>query len=322
MAQHGTLDRSPSNPALAERMTPDGMSLGIVRRVRRSVAFRSRRARRELAQELFAARLAWRRRARLRDHERDGVTLVVVTWNSAELLLTMLDAVDRFTAEPLEIVVVDNGSSDETRDVLARRSAVRSLRLRHNWGHGLALDAGVQAARTRYVVALDVDAFPISPGWLSAVIDPLKAGCTLAGALSSGYIHPCFMAMERRRFLADKHTFAPSYHRRLRLTRRRGLPRGWDAGKLITLRDPGPHHAIPATSVRGPGALGTVFGDVVYHHFYATRLTGTPGPDVLRSGVTPELSRTAWSEAVDRYLRTKGDRRGPGLESAAGEAGS
>lgn len=289
-------------------MIRDKGSRGLVRRAWRSLTFRRRRFVRELGQELFAARLAWRRRARLRDDVADGVTLVAVSWNSLELLQTMLRAVDRFTVVPLEIVIVDNASSDGTREYLARTRRVRTVLLRHNWGHGLALDAGVHAARTRYVVTLDIDAFPISRRWLAEVIEPLEAGCTLAGALSSGYIHPCFMAMERRRFLTEKHTFAASYHRRLRLTRRRGLPKGWDAGKLITLRDRGPHRGIPATSVRGPGALATVFGDVVYHHFYATRLAGTPTPDVIRSGVTPEISRAAWDEAVAQYLGP-GERR-------------
>jgi hypothetical protein len=296
------LDDASPHAEPAERMTRDDASLGILRRARRSVTFRSRRVRREMGQELFAAWLAGHRRARLRDEVADGVTLVAVSWNSLELLRTMLAAVDRFTVVPLEILIVDNGSSDGTQEFLTDAAGVSAVLLGHNWGHGLALDAGIQAARTRYVVTLDVDAFPISQGWLDAVIGPLEAGCTLSGALSSGYIHPCFMAVERHRFLADKHTFAASYHRRLRLTRRRGLPRGWDAGKLITLRDRGPHRGIPATSIRGPGALGTVFGEVVYHHFYATRLRGTPTPDVVRSGVTPEISRAAWDEAVDRYL--------------------
>ncbi|MDC3402547.1 glycosyltransferase, partial [bacterium] len=232
--------------------------------------------------------------------EEAGITVVTVTWNTIRELQVLLRAVAVFTDQPVHLIVVDNASSDGTQEFLDQHPEIQVIRLRRNWGHGLALDAGVQAARTRFVVTLDVDAFPISSSWLACVIEPLTEGYSLAGAWSSGYVHPCFLAIERRRFLAGKHTFAASYSRRLRL-RRRGDPRGWDAGKLITIRDPGPHFRIEATSVRGPSALGTVFGGVVYHHFYSTRL-GTPVEDVIRSGVTREISREAWIEAVGKYL--------------------
>lgn len=273
----------------------------ILKRAWRSLRFRSKRFAYDVRQALFAGRLTWRRPRRLRDSIDDGVTIVTVSWNTLSQLQTLLRAVDQFTDSSVKLIVVDNASSDGTAEFLRNRSDLRSIVLKRNWGHGLALDTAVQAARTRFVVTLDVDAFPISGEWLQTVIEPLRSDFTLAGAFSSGYIHPCYMAIERHRFLEAKHTFAASYSRRLRF-RRKGLPKGWDAGKLITVRDNGPHYHVDATSVRGPGALGTVFGGVVYHHFYSTRLTGSLTADVVRSGVTPEISQEAWREAVARYL--------------------
>lgn len=273
----------------------------LVRRAWHSLRFRSKKFVYDGRQALFAARLARRRRAALLEEVSEGVTIVTVTWNTLPQLQTLLRAVEHFTDSSVEIIVVDNASGDGTKEFLRGRPEIRSVELKRNWGHGLALDTAVQAARTRFVVTLDVDAFPISGDWLEMATKPLLGGYTLAGAYSSGYIHPCYLAIERKRFLEGKHTFAASYSRRLRL-RRKGLPKGWDAGKLITLRDHGQHFRIDATSVRGPGALGTVFGGVVYHHFYSTRLTGSLTADVVRSGVTPEISREAWDEAVERYL--------------------
>ena len=34
-------------------------------------------------------------------------------------------------------------------------------------------------------------------------------------------------------------------------------------------------HYFEVTSQRGPGDVGTVFGDLVYHNFYATRFNAT-----------------------------------------------
>lgn len=284
------------------------MHNGVVRivstffiRATRSIRFRTKRFVGDLLQAVFFARLAWRRRALADQEEMEGITVITVTWNTLEELKTLVRAISVYSSEPLHLIVVDNASDDGTSEFLSQRPEIEMIRLHRNWGHGLAMDLGVQAARTRFVVTLDVDAFPISDSWLPSVIQPLNDGYSLAGALSSGYIHPCFLAIERKRFLQGKHTFAASYSRRLRIWRP-GYPKDWDAGKLITLRDPGPHLGIEPTSIRGPGALGTVFGGVVYHHFYSSRLTGTLTEDVIRSGVTPEISHEAWIEAVDRYL--------------------
>lgn len=274
----------------------------IPRRIGRSLSFRTRRLAYDVRGALLAARLAAARPFRSRDPEVDCVAIITVNWNTSQQLAVLLRAVKRFTPEGYRIIVVDNASTDDTHEMLKAHPEVTLVKLRRNYGHGPALDIGIHAARCRYIVTLDVDAFPISPNWLATVIDPLKNGYTLAGALSSGYIHPCFAAIERRYFLSRRYTFAASYQRRIRLPNRR-LPRGWDVGKSITVLDEGPHFHVEQTAQRGPGALGTVFGDVVYHHFYSSRLTGkTVAPDVIKSGVTPELSVEAWDEAVSRYL--------------------
>ena len=51
-------------------------------------------------------------------------------------------------------------------------------------------------------------------------------------------------------------------------------------------------HQIPLTSKEGPGMAGSVFGDVVYHNFYATqgRADRCVASDLL------------WSRAVEQYL--------------------
>jgi glycosyltransferase involved in cell wall biosynthesis len=267
----------------------------------RSVQFRLWRYWDNVLKALLFASLAARRPRRLRDREQGDVCVITATWNTADQLETLIRALERYSDPTPPLIVVDNASKDGTAELLRRHPEIQWIRLRRNWGHGLAVDLGVHAARTRTVVVMDVDAFPISTDWLESVTAPLRDGYTLAGALSSGYIHPCFMAIDRQRFLAGGHTFAASYSRRLRW-KRRGQPAGWDAGQLISIRDDGEHFGLPPTSVRGPGALGTVFGDVVYHHFYSSRLAGPLMPDVIRSGVTPEISRHAWNEALAKYL--------------------
>jgi len=263
-----------------------------------SLAFRSRRFARDVRLGVFSLQLVVKRRRSLAASTAEGVTVLIATWNTAHYLRVVIAALRRFTLEPIQILVIDNDSSDDTVAMLeADHPDVQLLRLRRNVGHGLALDAGMHRARTDVVVVLDVDAFPISPHWLDEVIGPLSQGYSLSGASFNDYIHPCVAAMKRDLFLQNHYTFDASYTRRLRI-RRRGWPKGWDAGKLITVLDQGRHHHIPVTAQRGPRSLGTVFGDAVYHHFYSTN---SDAP------VSPAESAQAWAEAVAKYLPTGGD---------------
>ena len=69
----------------------------------------------------------------------------------------VLDSVDN----DWELVVVDDGSSDQTWDVVTSLSAadvrVRGVRLSRNFGHQSALMAGLAAARGRAIIMMDSD---------------------------------------------------------------------------------------------------------------------------------------------------------------------
>jgi hypothetical protein len=118
----------------------------------------------------------------------------------------------------------------------------------------------------------------------------------------NGYIHPSYCGISRNHFLRRGYTFDAAYTRRYR-RHPAGAPRHWDAGQLIDSLDEGPHLRIEPSETHGPKVLGTVFGGLVYHHFFSTRLdTAADEPDILRSGVTPELSRRVWEDAVARHV--------------------
>jgi glycosyltransferase involved in cell wall biosynthesis len=84
------------------------------------------------------------------------VTVVIPAMNREALLPRALDSVMRQTVAPLEIVVVDDASSDSTA-MVARARGVRVLTMPQRSGAGQARNVGISAAHTDWVAFLDSD---------------------------------------------------------------------------------------------------------------------------------------------------------------------
>jgi glycosyltransferase involved in cell wall biosynthesis len=230
---------------------------------------------------------------------RPGVTVVTVNWNGGVLLPDVLRAIERYSPEPPKVIVVDNASSDGSRRWLqANKHRLRPVLLPRNIYHGPAMDLGFLLSRTEYVVALDIDAFPIRDDWLQVLQTRLDGGAHVAGARAlRGYAHPCCLMMRLDRFVARRHTFQP--HVGDWRPERLGTEE-WDTGESISRRESDAHLALlPRTHARGPGHLGSVFGDVVFHNGASVRLLA--GDRV--EGIEMTDVQASWSEAVARYVR-------------------
>ena len=87
-----------------------------------------------------------------------ALSLVVVTWNSANELGPLLASVTEHLRAEHEVVVVDNASSDATAEVAERWDGpLRLIRNDHNAGFGAANNQGIRAARHDAVVLLNPD---------------------------------------------------------------------------------------------------------------------------------------------------------------------
>ena len=261
----------------------------IATRMRRAAGRTNARVRRAFA--LGLRRNALRRAPVL---ERPGISVVTVTWNTAEYLAVQLDAVRRHSPEVTH-VVVDNHSSDHTSEVLASFPETRVVRLPANIGHGLGLDIGILTADTEFIITLDVDAFPVSARWLDTALGPLSEGATIVGAHAHrNFVHPCFLAMRRLDYLRLDRSMCPVGRCPARGEVSRDL--FMDVGEAlshIALLERGASALawIPTTEVRGPGPIGTVYGDAVYHNWFSTQGE--------RSYV--HAAEQAWNSAVERF---------------------
>ncbi len=85
------------------------------------------------------------------------VSLILPTYNSAKYVGEALESVFRQTYDSYEVIVIDDGSTDETRQVLEPyRLYIRYLYQR-NAGPSAARNAGLGLARGKYVVFMDAD---------------------------------------------------------------------------------------------------------------------------------------------------------------------
>jgi GT2 family glycosyltransferase len=106
--------------------------------------------------------------------ERPDVSIVMLTLNKVEYTYDSLESLLARADVPYELIVVDNGSTDETLDLLSRLQNVTVLRNDSNRGFGPACNQGAARARGEHLLFLNNDA-ELAPGCLSALLRTAQA---------------------------------------------------------------------------------------------------------------------------------------------------
>ena len=101
-------------------------------------------------------------------------SIIVRTFNEEKHLGNLFDGFDRQTYRDFEVIVVDSGSFDRTRDIAAER-ADRLLRINsHDFTFGYSLNQGIREARGTFVVIVSAHTVPEKDTWLETLIAPLR----------------------------------------------------------------------------------------------------------------------------------------------------
>jgi len=147
------------------------------------------------------------------------VCVSIVTYNSGRYIRRCLDAVLEQQGVELEVVVVDNASTDATREILKDyRGRIRVIYNRHNEGFAAAQNQAIRASRAEWVLCLNPDVL-MEPGFIRILVetgemDP-DAGAVCGKLLSIG---AGFQPLPKRRIDSTGMYFTPAM---------RHFDRGW-----------------------------------------------------------------------------------------------
>jgi O-antigen biosynthesis protein len=118
-----------------------------------------------------------------------AASVVIPVFNHFDHTLACLRALAAFPPQsPVEIICVDDGSSDESATALPQISGLRYHRRRENGGFIAACNDGLALARGRHVVFLNNDTIP-QQGWLDALLRTF-ADHPGAGIVGAALLYP------------------------------------------------------------------------------------------------------------------------------------
>ena len=162
------------------------------------------------------------------------VSVVVPTRNSASTLERLLRSVEDQSYSPVELIVVDNCSDDETGAIAARHA---DQVVEHGPERSAQRNRGVALASGQYVLILDAD-MELTPGTIAECVSTaMQSGATAVvvpeRTVGAGFVASC-RALERRCYEGDSSIEAARFFTREAFQRAGGYdetltgPEDWD----------------------------------------------------------------------------------------------
>ena len=91
----------------------------------------------------------------------DFISIITPCFNSQEFISFTIDSVLQQTYKNWELIVINDGSTDNSKDILAefskRDSRIRIITLDKNYGPAHARNVGIKKAKGKYIAFLDSD---------------------------------------------------------------------------------------------------------------------------------------------------------------------
>lgn len=99
------------------------------------------------------------------------VSILIVNYNGREILSQCLESLNKTKYSKFEVIVIDNGSTDDSVSEVKRRYAsVTLIQAKENLGFARGNNVSLKHAKGKYVVLLNGDT-EVEPDWLEKLVD-------------------------------------------------------------------------------------------------------------------------------------------------------
>ena len=113
------------------------------------------------------------------------VAVIIPNWNTRRWLPGCLDGLRAQTFNDFQIILVDNGSTDDSLDFVRHHHPdIEILAFQENRGFAVAVNAGIHYTHSEYVALLNVDTMPQST-WLAELVKIMDQSSEDVGCLAS-----------------------------------------------------------------------------------------------------------------------------------------
>ncbi|MDR6816447.1 rhamnosyltransferase [Neorhizobium sp. 2083] len=118
--------------------------------------------------------------------------VIVPTKNAMPSISRVLEKVlNQNTPWSYDVIVIDSGSGDGTREYLRQQPRVRLIEIEpKNFGHGRTRNLAIEAADTEFVALLTHDAEPIDDKWLLTLVSTAEQDERIAGVFGRHLAYP------------------------------------------------------------------------------------------------------------------------------------
>ncbi len=109
------------------------------------------------------------------------VTIIIPNFNGYAFLDDCLTALKPQLNDEVKVLVVDNGSTDESVPFLKAYPGIETIFLKENTGFCGAVNIGIKASTTKYVILLNNDT-KVLPGYVQSLMDVMEQDDTIFSA--------------------------------------------------------------------------------------------------------------------------------------------
>ncbi|MBK6363939.1 MAG: bifunctional riboflavin kinase/FAD synthetase [Saprospiraceae bacterium] len=129
-----------------------------------------------------------------RSSKKSKISVVILNFNGREYLESFLPSIAYSnTKEDVDIVVIDNNSSDDSVSYIKEwHPEIKTISLTKNYGFADGYNKGLLTIDTEYIVLLNSDVM-VTTGWLDPIIDMMEADPTI------GVTQPLILSLENKK---------------------------------------------------------------------------------------------------------------------------